>query len=351
MMEPIKVLVVDDAAFMRKAVTGILDSDPGLAVVGTARNGREALERIAELKPDVVTLDIDMPIMDGLTAIRHIMIECPVPIVVLSSMFADGAVTFDALRLGVVDFMPKPSGAVSRDIESAKQQLIDRTKIAAGVRMENVRRVRLRRSEAKERLAERYGYRPMEFILSIGTSLGGPNTVIRLLSQLPIDVPAAVVVVQEIAPQILPEFVRCFDEHTDWRVSASEDGQPLEQGVCYIHSNARSLEVQTGADGLSYLSLGDPAPDPLNRLFASAAEAFGAHAIGVMLTGTGDDGARGFARIREQSGVTIAQDQSCCVYPNLTDNVTHRGLVDLVIDEKRLPDTIRRICAGEPVDR
>jgi chemotaxis response regulator CheB len=125
----------------------------------------------------------------------------------------------------------------------------------------------------------------------------------------------------------------------------------LEQGVCYIHSNARSLEVQTGADGLSYLSLGDPAPDPLNRLFASAAEAFGAHAIGVMLTGTGDDGARGFARIREQSGVTIAQDQSCCVYPNLTDNVTRRGLVDLVIDEKRLPDAIRRICAGEPVDR
>jgi two-component system chemotaxis response regulator CheB len=113
----IKVLIVDDASFMRKAILNMLKVDPQIEVVGTASNGQEGLDKIRELKPDVVTLDIDMPIMDGITSIRHIMIKSPVPVVVLSSMFSDGAITFDALRLGVVDFIPKPSGAVSTDID------------------------------------------------------------------------------------------------------------------------------------------------------------------------------------------------------------------------------------------
>jgi chemotaxis response regulator CheB len=141
-MEKIKVLVVDDAAFMVKAVSELLESDPDIKIVGFARNGQEGLEKIKTLHPDVITLDIDMPVMDGVTAIRHIMIESPVPIVVLSSLFSDGAITFEALRLGVVDFLPKPSGAISRDIHRAKQQLIDRVKLAAVVNMQNVRRVK-----------------------------------------------------------------------------------------------------------------------------------------------------------------------------------------------------------------
>jgi len=122
MEEQFKVLVIDDASFMVKAVTDLLEMDPDIQVVGSARNGLEGLEKIKELRPDVVTLDIDMPIMDGIRAVRHIMIEAPLPIVVLSSLFADGSITFEALRLGVVDFVPKPSGAISQDISRAKKK-------------------------------------------------------------------------------------------------------------------------------------------------------------------------------------------------------------------------------------
>ena len=152
MDEEIKVLVVDDAAFMRNAVRDLLEDDVQLTVVDSAKDGLEGLKKIKRLQPDVITLDIDMPVMDGLTSIRHIMIESPIPIVVLSSLFADGAITFEALRLGVVDFVPKPSGAVSSDIDQSRQQLIDRVKLATSVNMDNIRRVRLPKWDSKQDL-------------------------------------------------------------------------------------------------------------------------------------------------------------------------------------------------------
>jgi two-component system chemotaxis response regulator CheB len=157
MEEKLKVLVVDDASFMIKAVSEFLESDPGIEVVGSAKNGLEGIEKIKELHPDVITLDIDMPVMDGISAMRHIMIESPVPVVVLSSLSGDGSITFEALRLGVVDFVPKPSGAISADINSSKQQIIDRLKIAHSVNFENIRRVKLSNWDVKEISADRYG--------------------------------------------------------------------------------------------------------------------------------------------------------------------------------------------------
>jgi len=133
MDEKIKVLIVDDAAFMVKAIKEIMEADSRIEVVGSARNGQEGLEMIKSLKPDVITLDVDMPVMDGIRAVRHIMIECPVPIVMLSSLSAHGEITFEALRLGVVDFLPKPSGAISKDIHRSRNEIIDRVKIAASV--------------------------------------------------------------------------------------------------------------------------------------------------------------------------------------------------------------------------
>ena len=148
MEEKIKVLVVDDASFMVKAVSDILKSDPQIEVVGSARNGQEGLDKIKELQPDVITLDVDMPVMDGIKTVRHVMIESPVPIVMLSSLFSDGAITFEALRLGVVDFVPKPSGAISQDIHNAKQEILDRVKIAASMHIENSSRLFRRRSSS-----------------------------------------------------------------------------------------------------------------------------------------------------------------------------------------------------------
>jgi two-component system chemotaxis response regulator CheB len=341
----IKVLVVDDAAFMRKAVTELLESDPELEVVGSAKDGFDGLEKIKTLHPDVVTLDIDMPRMDGLSAIRHIMIESPVPIVVLSSLAGDGAITFEALRLGVVDFVPKPSGAVSANIDRSKDRIIERIKMAASVNMENIRRVRLAKWDPHDDLHDRFGFHPLDYLIAIGTTLSGPNTVIRLISQLPIDLPAALVVVQEVAPTILPAFAKRFDEHVPWSVRPATDGELLHQGVCYISSNSHHLKIDTNAQGQACLRLEEKAKRPLNALFSSAATVFQQNAIGVLLTGIGDDGADGLSAIRKASGVALAQATNTCVYPNLIENALLHGSIDKIIDENALPEALFSIMA------
>jgi two-component system chemotaxis response regulator CheB len=340
MEDKIKVLIVDDAAFMRKAVKELLSTDKQFEVVGTARDGLDGLDKIKALKPDVVTLDIDMPVMDGLSAIRHIMLEAPCPIVVLSSMFSDGAVTFEALRLGVVDFVPKPSGAISTDIGQSRQQIIDRIKISRHVNLENISRVRLMSWNAKAHLEDRYRYRPLDYIVAVGTTVSGPNTVIRLLSKLTPTLPAAVVVVQEIAPKILPAFVQQFDSHVPWKIEMAREGVPLEQGTCYISSTEAGFGLAIDPQGRTELRPNIAGEEPLNYLFATAADTFHQNAIGVLLTGIGRDGAEGLERIQKASGVTMAQDTVCCVYPNLTDNAITRGVVDVVLNEKQLPGAI-----------
>jgi two-component system chemotaxis response regulator CheB len=338
-LKPIKALIVDDALFMRKAITEILETDSRLQIVGTARDGLDGLDKIKELKPDVVTLDIDMPRMDGLAAIRHIMIESPVPVVVLSSLFSDGAVTFEALRLGVVDFVPKPSGAISEDMEKSRRQIIDRVKIASNVNFENIRRVRIQQGLAKPNSGLAAGRTP-DFLIALGTSLSGPNTVIRLLTRLSPNLPAAIVVVQEIAPPILPAFIQKFNEHVPWNIEIAKNRQVLEAGVCYICSNEYALRIDRDENGRACMLLGDSVEKPLNLLFESAAEIFESHTVGVMLTGVGDDGAEGFGQVKEKGGTTIAQDMQCCVYPNLTQNAIELGTVTTVADERRLPGVI-----------
>lgn len=345
-MEKIKVLVVDDAAFMVKAVSELLESDPDIKIVGFARNGQEGLEKIKTLHPDVVTLDIDMPVMDGITAIRHIMIESPVPIVVLSSLFSDGAITFEALRLGVVDFLPKPSGAISRDIHRAKQQLIDRVKLAAVVNMQNVRRVKLRQWDSRERLAERYGFQPLDYLLAIGTTLGGPNTCLRLFANLSPNLPAAAIIIQEISPKILPAFVKKFAQNVPWKVEVAEDGLVIEQGVCYISSYENAMTLQMNSNREACLKIGESAEQPLDALFSSAAHVFEHHAIGVLLTGIGNDGATGFAEIKRKAGITIAQHLETCVYPNLVQCAAEQGVVDFLVNENDLSAMITTLIVS-----
>jgi two-component system chemotaxis response regulator CheB len=340
MNEPIKALIVDDALFMRKAISEILESDQRLQVVGTARDGLDGLEKIKALKPDVITLDIDMPRMDGLAAIRHMMIESPVPVVVLSSLFSDGAVTFEALRLGVVDFVPKPSGAISEDMDKSRRQIIDRVKIASHVNFENIRRVRIGAQGDEAGVAQEQQANPPTHVIALGTSLSGPNTVIRLLTRLSPLLPASIVVVQEIAPQILPAFVERFNQHASWRIEMAQDGQVLQQGTCYISSNEKALRIVKSDEDLPCLELSGPVEQPLNLLFDSASKCFHEHTIGVMLTGVGDDGAEGFSQIQKSNGTTIAQDMQCCVYPNLTQNAIEKGTVSTVVEEQHLPGAI-----------
>jgi len=346
MSEKIKVLIVDDASFMVKALRDILEQDAEIEVVGSARNGRDALEKIKALNPDVVTLDVDMPVMDGIKAIRHIMIESPVPIVMLSSLFFHGDITFEALRLGVVDFLPKPSGAISTDIHSQGQQIIDRVKIAAAENISNVRRVKLNKVDVREHLAERYGYQALEGILTLGTTLGGPNTIIRIMSELPPEFPAAAVVVQEIEPKILPNFVKQFNEYTRWKVEAAQEDMVLEAGVCYVCSYKEPMVIGINDDNEPCLKKGNSNAKPLDDLFTSAANVFDQHAVGVLLTGIGNDGQLGFTAIKKKHGTTIAQNTETCVYPNLAQCAIEEGVVDFVVSDVNLCDKIAGVLGA-----
>jgi len=338
-VKKIKVLVVDDANFMIKAVSEILNSDADIEVVGSAKNGLQALEKIKELAPDVITLDVDMPIMDGLRAVRHIMLECPVPIVMLSSLFSNGTITFEALRLGVVDFLPKPSGAISQNIHTAKQQIIDRIKNAVSVNINNIHRVRVNPINETNKL-ENYGFQTLEFLLLIGTNLGGPNTNIRIFSKLSPKLATSAIIVQEISPKMLPAFVKEFDKYARWTICEATDGAVLEAGICYVASNEYTLNIEINRQDQAIIKISERVDKPLDKLFISAASVFGTHTIGVLLTGIGDDGSKGFREIKAKAGVTIAQQSNTCVYPNLTECAIEQGLVDKILLDKNLPSGI-----------
>jgi two-component system chemotaxis response regulator CheB len=341
--DKIKVIIVDDAAFMRKAVADILQSDSNVEVIETAKDGLDGLEKIKKHDPDVITLDIDMPKMDGLTAIRHIMIESPVPIVVLSSLSHDGAITFEALRLGVVDFVPKPSGAISKDIDQSRSRIVDRVKMASSVNMTNIRRVRFTNESMSSGSKGVSRSDSLKYLLGIGTTLSGPNTIVRLVNHLSPDLPAAIVIVQEISPKILPSFVERFNEHVPWKIAVAENEKEIEPGVCYIASYERPAVIGLNEFGNACLKLETDSQTPLSGLFNSAANIFHQNAIGVLLSGIGEDGADGLSRIKGYQGITMAQTIDTCVYPNLSDYAIQKGAVDVILDETDLPSAIQSV--------
>lgn len=340
MNDPIKVLVVDDSYFMRRVISEILEADPQLQVVGTASNGADGLEKIKYLQPDVVTLDIDMPGMNGMSVIRHIMIQCPVPVVVFSSLFCYGDVTLEALELGVVDFVPKPSGMVSEDKHHLRSIIIDRVKNASGVNMDNIRRVNTSPKLIHARGVFNKPPACLDNMITIGAGLSGANSVMRLVSQLSPTLPAAIVAMLEIAPQILPSFVEKFNERVPWDIALIQEGQLIKPGVCYIGSTENAVRTGLDKDNAPCFHLEGKIADPLNTLFESCANIFNHNTIGVLLAGLGGDGAGGFSRIQICNGVTIAQDTNCCVFPNLTQNAIRMGSVTQVVEEDLLPVAI-----------
>lgn len=346
MEEKIKVLVVDDASVMRRAVADILSADPMIEVVDTAENGLVGLEKAQRYKPDVITLDMDMPVMNGISAIRHVMIKHQIPIVVLSSLFTDGAVTFEALRLGVVDFVPKPSGAVSRDLDKGKEKIIDRVKLAAAVKVSNIHRAKLPAFPAVRNPGDRKDGAAPESLVIIGTNLCGPNTVIRMIADLETTLQAGIVVVQEISPQILPSFVEQFNKFVPWDIYALQEDTIIEPGACYIGSTETSLSFSPSANGKPLVLVGEAVDRPIDLLYSSAAEAFHGPVVGVLLGGIGDDGAEGLATIRRHGGTTLVQDTHYCIFPNLTENAIRCGVADKIVKDKDLSAAVQMTLGG-----
>ena len=305
-------LVVDDSAFMRKVVGDLVDALPGFRVVGTARDGQHALEQVHALDPDIVTLDVEMPELDGLQVLGYIMSETPRPVVMLSAADGvDGALTLRALELGAVDFVRKPSGAISHDLSPVRDRLHGALEAAA--------QANLRGSRLLARLPVGAG-RPTPVaararrVVAIASSTGGPRALADVLPALPQALPAAVVVVQHMPAGFTRSLADRLNQMSDITVHEASDGAVLRPGEVLVAPGGRHLQLVDGPHGPTCRL--DDAPTvwgvrpSADVLFRSVARLLGPSALGVVLTGMGRDGADGLARIREAGGKGIVQDQA-----------------------------------------
>lgn len=328
---PIRVLVVDDSAFMRFSITRHLNETPGLLVVGAARDGEEALALLPELKPDVVTLDVQMPGMDGLEVLHEIMNRHPLPVVMLSSLTREGArETVQALTWGAVDFVTKP--AAKANIQSIMDEVAAKIRKAAGARIFSTPIAR-RWEGVKEQPAPK-PVRPLkreDRIVVIGASTGGPRALNQLITQLPGDLPAALVIVQHMPAGFTRSLAERLDSQSQLTVKEAEPGDKLEVGRALLAPGGFHLTFD--ANGAASVNQNPPVHGvrpAIDVTMASLARHFGPSTTGVVLTGMGSDGANGAALIRAAGGKVIAEDESTCVVFGMPRSVIESGQVDQI---------------------
>jgi two-component system, chemotaxis family, protein-glutamate methylesterase/glutaminase len=355
----IRVLVVDDSAFMRKVLQSIIAADPQLEVCGEARDGRDAVTQTEVLKPDVISMDINMPHMDGLQATEIIMSSNPRPILIVSSESKEGAdVTLKSLELGAIDFVAKPSGGIDLDMSSVKEELCRKLKMAAKVRVvRTATRSKLQhevassspRVEPASRVeASKNGDNALQEvraavqaaakgagkfpIVVLASSTGGPATLMKFLPFFPKDFPGAVILVQHMPGNFTSQFSTQLAEVSQIRVKEAEAGEIIVPGQLYVCPGSHHLRVSpTGRISLDdgpRVSGYRPCAD---LTFESAAEYAGPMTIGVILTGMGNDGAKGAQTIRSAGGHVIAQDESTAVIFGMPQEAIKTGAVDQVL--------------------
>jgi two-component system chemotaxis response regulator CheB len=335
MTDRIKVLVVDDSALMRKLIPTILARDSAIEVVGTAMDGAFALKKIEELRPDVVTLDLEMPRMDGMETLRLIMKSAPVPVILFSTHSKEGAYsTFKALALGAVDFVAKPLDAAVGHLDTIADQLIEKIKVAkraAGRRLPQT-------IVADALPLQKKGARPAippSRIIAIGISTGGPNALQFLLSQIPADFPASILIVQHMPEGFTEMFAKRLDECSPLEVQEARSGDLLLAGRVLLCPGNRHMMVRRMPRGDMVVLTDAPHVNghrpSVDVLFHSVAQEFSLTAVGVLMTGMGDDGAGGLGAIKAAGGMTIAQSEESCVVSGMPRAAIMKGYANRIV--------------------
>lgn len=351
MSDRIRVLVVDDSALMRKLIPQILARDSTIEVVGTAMDGAFGLKKIEELKPDVVTLDLEMPRMDGMETLRQIMRKHRMPVIIVSALTTDGAsATFKALALGALDFIAKPRDAVSAHMDEIAEDLIAKIKVAArtGTKNAAVHRVPEQFRPSKPVVRER---RPPNKVIAIGVSTGGPNALQYLLSQLPGDFPGSILVVQHMPEGFTEMFARRLNESCAIDVKEAQSGDLLIAGRALIcpgdrHMKARRMPLAETVVLSDEARVNGHRPS-VDVLFRSVASEFGSKTVAVLMTGMGEDGAAGMGLIKEAGGLTIAQTEESCVVFGMPKAAIERGHAMRIVPLEMLAITLANQCNPE----
>ncbi len=312
---PIKLLIVDDSRLIRTVVRQMFDADGRVQVVGEAANGREALEMLPEVEPDVITLDIKMPEMDGLSTLKHIMIKRPTPTVMISALTREGATeTFDALRFGAIDFMPKPSQRDDASLEDQEREIKRKVKLAAGIKMDNVRLLRTRPANGTAP-SDRF-----ERCVVLGASEGGYGALLKIIPQLDPQWPAAYLAVLYAADAHIDAFADYLDQHSSLQVRRAVDGTVLRGGTCYLASGAEYVTAADGSQGVALCVHPSPFPErrgAINMLMLSLSEVMAARTVAVVLTGKDEDGAEGAAEVARVGGEVLIQDPKTCLFKEM----------------------------------
>jgi two-component system chemotaxis response regulator CheB len=335
MSESIRVLVVDDSALMRKLIPTILARDPSIEVIGTAMDGAFALKKIDEFRPDVITLDLEMPRMDGIETLRMIMQRAPVPVIVFSTHSKKGAYsTFKALALGAIDFVAKPTDAAAGHLDAIADELIAKIKIANRVGGRKISTNVLADKTPVEKEPVRATLPPNR-IIAIGISTGGPNALQFVLSQIPADFPASIVVVQHMPEGFTEMFAKRLNECCMLDVHEARSGDLLLAGRVLICPGNRHIMVRRMPRGdMAVLSDNPPVNGhrpSVDVLFHSVAQQIGLTAVGILMTGMGEDGAEGLGAIKAAGGTTIAQSEDTCVVSGMPRAAIVKGYAGKVL--------------------
>lgn len=342
---PKRLFIIDDSRMMRKIIADIFTEDEFIEVIGEATNGEEALQILPQVNADVVTLDVQMPVMDGLTTLKHMMIQAPIPTVMLSSYTQEGsAVTFDALKYGAVDFVSKPSNVDDLDLGEQAKEVARKVHLAAEVEIEAVRYIRTVRKKNEKQVA---GVE-CKTLVAIGTAEGGYGTLLKIIPHLSPELPVAYLVVLYASRRHVDAFVSYLDDHCTIQIKRAANNAPIEGGVCYLASGEEYLTVHE-ENGRTVIHL-CPAPftshkGSINMLMFSVAELMQNRSMAVILSGLGNDGEEGTEEIIRVGGTALIQDPKGCLYREMPKAALKRCGSARIIDDTKIASVIQDLLA------
>ena len=344
----IRALVIDDSAYNRVTLSRMLESHPEIKVVATAVNGEDGIKQVMKHRPDVVTLDLEMPIMDGFAFLRWLMANLATAVIAVSSRSSDRSV-FKALELGAVDFIAKPGGRVSPRLEEIQKDLVTKVLQTVELRMDNLRRRVQEEDHPSESPIVPAACADGVELVVIGCSTGGPPALQHVFSSLAL-LPVPIVVAQHMPPTFTRLFAERVNRLAKYHVREAHDGVRLTGGNVYIAPGGQQTEVRRGDDGL-YLrvfaaNLSDLYAPSVDRLLSTASDCCAERLVAVIMTGMGDDGAESIRKVRERGGRTIAESAQSAIIFGMPNEAIKTGAVEQILSLGEIPVAIQRLCAG-----
>lgn len=351
MLSKIRAVVIDDSAFMRKSISIMLESDSDIEVVGTARDGLEGFNLVKSINPDIVTLDIEMPRMDGLTALKKIMAECPTSVIMVSSLTTEGAdATIKALELGAVDFIPKELSYVSINIIKIKDELVRKIKEIVRQKAVQMRLKRIQNLAGEQKPV----VRPPDFsklprinykAIGIGVSTGGPMSLQKVIPRLSKRINCPIFIVQHMPPKFTKSLADRLNSMSDIEVKEAEHNEPVRNGVVYFAPGGYHLTVKKSVANGVLIDISENPSDTLHRpsvdvTLGSVVKYFGKSTLGVIMTGMGKDGTEAIKELKNVGGYAIAQDEQSCVVYGMPKSIADAGLADMSVPLENIAEVI-----------